>query len=109
MFPSLLQFAAGLASIHSFTFVAASPEPTITAAPSIRVRDSDAPAPPPLSDIKYPYSALPPQAYPYAVGRGPQYGYNLCNSTTEGPNSLCQTLIVNDIVLLRLSLFLNNV
>ncbi|KAF8517753.1 hypothetical protein BU17DRAFT_24278, partial [Hysterangium stoloniferum] len=29
--------------------------------------------------------------------RGPQAGYNLCNSSTEGPNSLCQTLILNDL------------
>ena len=101
MIPSLLHFVAGLASVHSFTFVlAASPEPTTTAAPSIPVAQPPGPSPPPLSDILYPYSALPEQAYPYSVGRGPQYGYNLCNSTTEGPDSLCQTLIVNDIVCL---------
>ena len=29
------------------------------------------------------------------LARGPQSGYNRCNSTTEGPDSLCQTLIVN--------------
>jgi len=27
--------------------------------------------------------------------RGPQYGYNICNSTTENQNSLCQTAYVN--------------
>ena len=26
-------------------------------------------------------------------GRGPQSGYNLCNSTTEGPNSMCQVCL----------------
>ncbi|KAI5476721.1 macrophage activating glycoprotein, partial [Pseudohyphozyma bogoriensis] len=37
------------------------------------------------------------QVNPYAVGRGPQSGYNLCNSTTEGPDSQCQTAIINTI------------
>src|ERR1700730_9742861 len=32
-----------------------------------------------------------------ASGRGPQAGYNICNSTTEGPASLCQTAFVNSI------------
>ncbi|KIJ24426.1 hypothetical protein M422DRAFT_96286, partial [Sphaerobolus stellatus SS14] len=27
--------------------------------------------------------------------RGPQSGYNICNSTTEGPKSQCQTAFVN--------------
>jgi hypothetical protein len=29
--------------------------------------------------------------------RGIQTGYNLCNSTTEGPSSLCQTAMVNSL------------
>ena len=29
------------------------------------------------------------------TGRGPQTGYNRCNSTTEGPTSQCQTSFVN--------------
>lgn len=29
--------------------------------------------------------------------RGPQFGYNLCNSTTENQDSLCQTLFLNNI------------
>jgi hypothetical protein len=29
--------------------------------------------------------------------RGAQFGYNQCNSTTEGPTSLCQTSFVNSI------------
>jgi hypothetical protein len=29
--------------------------------------------------------------------RGEQIGYNICNSTTEGPQSLCQTLIINSL------------
>jgi len=44
-----------------------------------------------------------PGGIPYQVSgvdagpRGPQSGYNLCNSTTEGPNSQCQTLLLNSI------------
>jgi hypothetical protein len=50
----------------------------------------------PLADKRFNYTDLP-----YKVDtdqgtiRGPQLGYNLCNSTTEGPNSLCQTMMVN--------------
>ena len=29
--------------------------------------------------------------------RGTQFGYNICNSTTEGPTSLCQTAMINSI------------
>ncbi|KAH6915083.1 glycoprotein [Coprinopsis sp. MPI-PUGE-AT-0042] len=29
--------------------------------------------------------------------RGPQVGYNICNSTTEGPESLCQTAVINSL------------
>lgn len=99
MFPSFpLLFA--LASVHSFTFVAATPEPLITPAPQINERAGIAgpPGTPILSLLTYPYSALPPQVYPYPVLRGPQTGYNICNSSTQGPNSECQTLIVNSLV-----------
>ena len=34
---------------------------------------------------------------PYQYLRGPQSGYNICNSTTAGADSECQTLIMNDI------------
>ncbi|TBU25060.1 hypothetical protein BD311DRAFT_670515, partial [Dichomitus squalens] len=37
----------------------------------------------------------PYQADPDDGVRGTQQGYNLCNSTTEGPNSLCQTAFIN--------------
>jgi hypothetical protein len=42
-----------------------------------------------------------PSGIPYKVDtdtgliRGEQFGYNQCNSTTEGPNSLCQTSFLN--------------
>ncbi|TEB23404.1 hypothetical protein FA13DRAFT_1798051 [Coprinellus micaceus] len=31
------------------------------------------------------------------LARGEQLGYNRCNSTTEGPESLCQTAIINSL------------
>jgi hypothetical protein len=44
-----------------------------------------------------------PTDLPYKVDtdtnllRGPQTGYNICNSTTEGPNSQCQTSYLNTV------------
>ena len=108
MFSSFLHFVAVLASVHSFTFVAATPEPQITQAPIAKRQGGVAGGSlaPILSTIHYSYSALPQQVYPYQALRGPQSGYNICNATTQGPDSLCQTLIVNDLVRLP---FLNNV
>jgi hypothetical protein len=54
-------------------------------------------SPLPLTDYHYTYPNVPEQVNPFPVGRGPQSGYNICNSTTEGPNSLCQTMFVNGI------------
>lgn len=102
MFSSYLPFVAVLASVHSFTFVAAAVEqPQITPAPPPNVVKQDVAGDsktPILSTIQYPYSALPEQVYPFPVLRGPQFGYNICNSTTQGNSSLCQTLIVNSAV-----------
>lgn len=39
----------------------------------------------------------PYQVDPYTGGRGPQQGYNMCNSTTENQDSLCQTSFVNSL------------
>ena len=54
----------------------------------------------PLADQIYPTpDNLPYQLYnasdPFI--RGPQSGFNQCNSTTETQDSKCQTAIVNDI------------
>jgi len=52
----------------------------------------------PLSSKIFPFNNIPFQVSGANAGpRGPQQGYNLCNSTTEGPNSLCQTLIMNSL------------
>jgi hypothetical protein len=56
------------------------------------------PATPLVSQI-YPHPTdLPYQVYPgHTFQRGPQTGYNICNSTTENQDSFCQTLNVNDL------------
>jgi len=55
--------------------------------------------PTPLVDKTYAYpSGIPYQVdYNTAAIRGPQVGYNICNSTTENQQSLCQTSMVNHI------------
>jgi hypothetical protein len=93
-----LPFVAVLASVHSFTFVAAAEDPQITPGPSPEVVQRQVAggiSTPILSTLHFPYTALPEQVYPYQALRGPQFGYNICNSTTQGNSSNCQTLIVN--------------
>jgi len=96
-----------LVALHSFTTVLAGDNPaTITTPPhsshtprshhDLAKRQASA-SPLPLTQYQYPYSALPYQVYPFQVGRGPQSGINICNSTTEGPTSECQTAIVNSL------------
>ncbi|GAA5827617.1 hypothetical protein JCM3770_006873, partial [Rhodotorula araucariae] len=51
----------------------------------------------PLTHYTYAWDDIPYQVNPYKSERGPQSGYNICNSTTEGDDSLCQTLVANDI------------
>ncbi|KAI0044002.1 hypothetical protein FA95DRAFT_1574739 [Auriscalpium vulgare] len=52
----------------------------------------------PLASARYKTPAdLPYQVEPDAAARGSQYGYNICNSTTENQQSLCQTMYVNSI------------
>ncbi len=53
----------------------------------------------PLSSKVVPFNDIPYQVTGDQGGpRGPQFGYNLCNSTTQNQQSLCQTLIVNNIM-----------
>jgi len=51
----------------------------------------------PLVDKSFPYPDFPYQADTGTGPRGTQQGYNICNSTTAGPNSWCQTAFVNSI------------
>lgn len=92
-----LSFLA-IAAVHSFTSALAAEQPSITQAPTPTVAKrqvAGGTGTPVLSTLHYDYTALPYQVYPYAVLRGPQFGFNQCNSTTLGPNSNCQTLIFN--------------
>lgn len=90
--------ATVLVLAHSFTSATADP---VTAAPLAkrtpsshhnalaRKRQAAAGGALPLTQYNYPYDALPYQVNPYppaagTQGRGPQTGYNRCNSTTEG-------------------------
>jgi len=52
----------------------------------------------PLIDQSFPKPTdAPYQVFPATTSyvRGPQTGYNICNSTTEGPKSMCQTSYFN--------------
>ncbi|KAF7793752.1 hypothetical protein EIP86_004871 [Pleurotus ostreatoroseus] len=52
----------------------------------------------PLANKHFSYpSGIPYKADEDDLLRGTQLGYNLCNSTTEGQDSLCQTAFVNHI------------
>ncbi|PVF94361.1 hypothetical protein CPB86DRAFT_682410, partial [Serendipita vermifera] len=51
----------------------------------------------PLASQSFEYTNLPYQVDPYPSERGPQHGYNICNSTTENQESLCQTAIINSL------------
>lgn len=101
-------FTTALIAVHSFTPALAVADPLITPAPLAKRSHHDlakrqsatyeTTSPLPLTEYQYPFSAIPEQVNPYAVGRGPQSGFNRCNSTTEGPNSQCQTMEVNSLV-----------
>ncbi|RDX43562.1 hypothetical protein OH76DRAFT_1328989, partial [Lentinus brumalis] len=49
----------------------------------------------PLASKHFDWNDLPYQADTDNLVRGTQQGYNRCNSTTEGPDSMCQTATVN--------------
>ena len=49
---------------------------------------------PPPSDL---YTTQPYKAITGQYARGTQVGYNQCNSSTENQQSMCQTIIINDI------------
>jgi len=54
-----------------------------------------------LASQHYDYNNLPYQVDPYPPAvpdaRGPQFGFNICNSTTQNQQSNCQTSIINAI------------
>ena len=98
MSPSRSLFLAiALAGVHSFAFEAEPPQITQPPTPTVQPRGAVAggSGTPILSTLSYAYTNLPYQVYPFPVLRGPQFGFNQCNSSTLGQNSNCQTLIFN--------------
>ncbi|GAA6012952.1 hypothetical protein JCM10207_008393 [Rhodosporidiobolus poonsookiae] len=88
-FPARVVVAAvGLASLAAATTITAGPSATQVAQAAKRAESSALP----LTEYTYAYSEVPYQVNPYNSGRGPQSGYNQCNSTTGGDDSQCQTL-----------------
>ncbi|GAA6062329.1 hypothetical protein JCM10212_006579 [Sporobolomyces blumeae] len=83
---------------HETSASATAPTSTVTAKAKVAAVATLAGSALPLT--AYTYSALsdvPYQVNPYKSERGPQSGYNVCNSTTQGDDSECQTLILNSI------------
>ncbi|EIW84436.1 hypothetical protein CONPUDRAFT_80778 [Coniophora puteana RWD-64-598 SS2] len=72
---------------------------TLAIAARFALAQPDPADPTPLVDKTYSYpGGIPYQVdYNTAAIRGPQTGYNICNSTTENQESLCQTSFVNQI------------
>ncbi|KAJ7479219.1 hypothetical protein FB451DRAFT_1031992, partial [Mycena latifolia] len=96
--------SAALAAVQSLSYVAAeahtgdlviTPAPTPTQALAPR-QVAGGPGTPILSTLTYPYTALPSQVYPFAVLRGPQFGYNQCSAANASATADCQTLVVNN-------------
>jgi len=87
-----------LLAIAAFAGATVAQTPTSSAAPNFTT-EAAGPGftPPALTSYRFTYPDLPYQVNPYDVGRGPQFGYNICNSTTEGPNSDCQTSWLNSL------------
>ncbi|GAA6053080.1 hypothetical protein JCM3770_000374 [Rhodotorula araucariae] len=81
------------ASAVAQSTITAAPSPSQAASAVIRAAAS---SPLPLTDYTYSWGQQPYQVNPYAVGRGPQSGYNICNATTSGADAQCQTLVANN-------------
>ncbi|CAE6542815.1 unnamed protein product [Rhizoctonia solani] len=97
---SKLALFIGASLAATAAFAQSSTAPVTSAAPT------SAPAPTPvassaftpLASKRFEYTALPYKADTDTGGeRGAQYGYNICNSTTESQTSLCQTAMINSI------------
>lgn len=71
----------------------------VVAASVVVLAQPDPADPTPLVDKHYNYpDGIPYQVdYDTAAIRGPQVGYNICNSTTQNQQSMCQTSFVNHI------------
>jgi len=70
----------------------------VAAVSSVLAQDSTSTSIEPLASKHFNYpDQIPYQVDPANGVRGPQQGYNLCNSTTENQQSMCQTAFVNHI------------
>ncbi|CAE6431906.1 unnamed protein product [Rhizoctonia solani] len=87
---SKVAFLVGASMAATVAFGQATTAPTTTAAASSSAFT-------PLASKRFEYTALPYKADTGGGERGNQFGYNVCNSTTEGPTSLCQTAMVNSL------------
>ncbi|KAK4050788.1 hypothetical protein OIV83_003209 [Microbotryomycetes sp. JL201] len=88
---------AAVAARASFTRTssAAAAKQTKASAAAAAAATAKADTPKRLIEYKFDYKDIPYKVNPFAVERGPQSGYNICNSTTAGPDSQCQTAIIN--------------
>ncbi|KAH9957143.1 hypothetical protein BC827DRAFT_1227796 [Russula dissimulans] len=82
---------SALVAFASITYVAGASSITSAAAAAVPTFPAT-----PLASLSYAYTDLPYQVFPDPIVRGSQYGYNVCNKTTQGPHSLCQTLVMNN-------------
>ncbi|KPV73655.1 uncharacterized protein RHOBADRAFT_45616 [Rhodotorula graminis WP1] len=95
--PSTATVAAAATKTHKVAAAAADSTVTAVATTDNVQIKAAAQSALPLTQYTYAYDQVPYQVNPYPSVRGPQSGYNQCNSTTEGDDALCQTLIANDI------------
>nr|WAS30620.1 hypothetical protein [Rhodosporidiobolus colostri] len=89
--------ADAVAATTTATRTAAAHSATITASAIKSAVNLAAVSALPLTQYTYSYADIPYQVNPYVSTRGPQSGYNICNSTTAGDDSSCQTLVANNI------------
>ncbi|KAI0298060.1 hypothetical protein B0F90DRAFT_1952632 [Multifurca ochricompacta] len=76
---------SALVAVASFSYVAG--QATLSTFPAT-----------PIASLHFAYpSQVPYKVVPDQYARGTQFGYNICNSTTENQQSLCQTAFVNGI------------
>jgi len=89
-----LSALSALVALASLTLVAGqtTPPPAATTAGAVPTFPAT-----PLTDIRYQYSQLPYKVITETYVRGTQTGYNQCNSSTQNQQSMCQTLLVNNI------------
>ncbi|GAA5842827.1 hypothetical protein JCM5353_008119 [Sporobolomyces roseus] len=108
--------ASSVTSVGHHASVTAAAQATVTAKAKVNAAATQAGSALPLTE--YTYAGLSVRTFPsfipsrsklltffminnrvnpYKSERGPQSGYNQCNSTTQGDDSDCQTLIINSI------------